>query len=1028
MSKKNKLKAELILEVAQLQERVRELESGTCESIGQDIIEYSPDHIFTLDLDLKIQFVNHPPPGLKTEELVGTPIFRILAKEKQAEIKAILTRVIKTKKPALNETEYHLPDGGLIYYETHTFPRMSPGKVFGLIVILCDITERKQTELALSKTFHLSQYILNTIQTIILVLDPDGKIIRINPYLEKISGYPSNEVEGKDWFSTFLPKRDQEKTRALFQYALHNTPTKGNINPIICKDGKEIYIEWYDRTMMDEDGKIIGLLSTGQDISARLDSDLELQNSEARFRAIFEQAAIGAALLETKTGRYIQINQKYCDLLGYTLEEMLTKTFQDVTFPDDVQENEDYNALLMAGKIPQFSIEKRYIRKNGSTMWGSLTASPIWSPGEKPNTYFHIAILEDITEQKQEKEILRTLLQISQAADQAESLADLFQNFHQIIKKVMPAENLYIALYDQKQDLLTFPYYIDEKDAPLPPKKPGKGLTEYVLRLGKPLFCDQTLFEELIQRGEIELIGTNSAIWLGVPLITSEGVIGIMALQDYQNTGVYSRVDLQFLELISFQAAEAIVRLQNELTIRKSEIDLRKAQEYAHLGSWTWDIKNDQQSWSDEMYNIFGISKTDFSGNLSEVINKSIHPDVWEQLNQSNLSIIHEGKTSPLEYQIRLPDGSIRVVRQEAGDWEFDQQGNLSMLKGYIMDITNRKRAEEELQSLAKFPSEDPSPVLRIAQDDTLLYINSAGITLLPKLHLKVGQIVPPQLQEPVSRSLDHNQVDTFSLEHGKKQYKFTITPIADGGYANLYGVDVTDLDNTIKNLEQSQQNLRSLTAYWQNSIEAERTQISREIHDEFGQHLTALKMDLAWLAKRMPEADEKVERIHDMNMLIDKSIKIVRRIATDLRPNLIDDLGLIATLKWQASEFSQRTNISCELNLPEQDPGLDPALNTTLFRIFQETLTNVARHAEATSVNISLKIKDQTLILTFRDNGRGITKDKLDLTRSLGLLGMRERAIQWGGETTFHGEEGKGTTVTVRIPLPPESNNGGKP
>jgi len=219
--------------------------------------------------------------------------------------------------------------------------------------------------------------------------------------------------------------------------------------------------------------------------------------------------------------------------------------------------------------------------------------------------------------------------------------------------------------------------------------------------------------------------------------------------------------------------------------------------------------------------------------------------------------------------------------------------------------------------------------------------------------------------------------------------------------------------------LEQSRQQLRALTIYWQDTIEAERAHLAREIHDEFGQSLSVLKMDLAWLARRLPEGSAEVERISEMVALVDSSIALIRRIATELRPNLLDDLGLNAALEWQSNDFSKQSGIPCKINLPEQDLDLDPAMKTTLFRIFQEILKNVTHHAQATHVNVSLKQEGHSLILTMHDNGRGITKDELKDPHSLGLLSLRERAAQWGGEVTISGAGGKGTTVTVCIPQP---------
>jgi signal transduction histidine kinase/DNA-binding response OmpR family regulator len=211
---------------------------------------------------------------------------------------------------------------------------------------------------------------------------------------------------------------------------------------------------------------------------------------------------------------------------------------------------------------------------------------------------------------------------------------------------------------------------------------------------------------------------------------------------------------------------------------------------------------------------------------------------------------------------------------------------------------------------------------------------------------------------------------------------------------------------------------LRQLTSYLQGAREEERTHIAREIHDEFGQALTALKMDLSWLSRRLPPGETHLlEKAEVMSDLVDDTIHMVRRVATELRPGVLDDLGLVAALEWQAQEFAGRTGIECELHLGQEDVTLGRDLYTTVFRIYQETLTNVARHAEASLVRVDLEIGLDELVLSVRDNGKGITGDEISDPKSLGLIGMRERARSCGGSITFQGVPGQGTTVTVQVP-----------
>lgn len=219
--------------------------------------------------------------------------------------------------------------------------------------------------------------------------------------------------------------------------------------------------------------------------------------------------------------------------------------------------------------------------------------------------------------------------------------------------------------------------------------------------------------------------------------------------------------------------------------------------------------------------------------------------------------------------------------------------------------------------------------------------------------------------------------------------------------------------------LRHSHEQLRALNSYLQQVREEERTRIAREVHDELGQALTGLKLDLSWLAGRLPRGARPLRRkIKAMSAQIDATIHVIRRVATDLRPGILDSLGLAAALEWQANEFQERTGIFFEMKIESRNLAVDPELTTVCFRIFQETLTNIIRHAGATRVEGTLAHQGDTLILTVRDNGRGIAEREIVDAGSIGLIGMRERAAQVGGEVLFFGLTGQGTTVTVRLPL----------
>ncbi len=227
--------------------------------------------------------------------------------------------------------------------------------------------------------------------------------------------------------------------------------------------------------------------------------------------------------------------------------------------------------------------------------------------------------------------------------------------------------------------------------------------------------------------------------------------------------------------------------------------------------------------------------------------------------------------------------------------------------------------------------------------------------------------------------------------------------------------------------LRQSREELRALAGRLQTVREQERSHVAREIHDVLAQELTRLKLDIAWVRRRLSQStaasqQEMLEdRLATMSSTTDTAINAVQRIATELRPAVLDSLGLCAAIEWQAKEFESRTGIDCATTLPEVDPGLDPDRSTALFRILQESLTNVARHADATKVEIALARQDAQITLSVQDNGRAIPAAKLEDPHSAGLLGMRERASLLGGECHISGSPGRGTRVEARLPRAPE-------
>ncbi|HKW34668.1 MAG TPA: PAS domain-containing sensor histidine kinase [Candidatus Acidoferrum sp.] len=231
--------------------------------------------------------------------------------------------------------------------------------------------------------------------------------------------------------------------------------------------------------------------------------------------------------------------------------------------------------------------------------------------------------------------------------------------------------------------------------------------------------------------------------------------------------------------------------------------------------------------------------------------------------------------------------------------------------------------------------------------------------------------------------------------------------------------VEIAERTHAEEQFKETLDQLRSLAARLQSVREEERASIAREIHDELGQACTAIKMDLALIGRKITKRQTQLRaKIESSMQLVDDMIVTLRRIASDLRPRTLDDLGLAAALEWQGQEFEKRTGIHCHLVLPQEPLNLDPERSTAIFRIFQESLTNVARHSQATSVESSLEIEEDQIIFRVHDNGKGFDPEEAKAKRSLGLVGMQERALLLRGDVCIEGVPGGGTTMTLRIPL----------
>ncbi len=360
-----------------------------------------------------------------------------------------------------------------------------------------------------------------------------------------------------------------------------------------------------------------------------------------------------------------------------------------------------------------------------------------------------------------------------------------------------------------------------------------------------------------------------------------------------------------------------------------------------------------------------------------------------------------------------------------------------------IKDISERKKSEIELrESESKFKmlfnnANDAVFVTQLSNEKSygdFIEVNEVACTRLGYTKEEFLQLSPSAIVSQKSINDFNFNMDRllreehviYDLVHRAKDKK--LIPVEINSHLFLYNEkpmvlsiarDVTERKQAEEKLKRTSKLLRELATHLQSVREEERTMIAQEIHDELGQVLTALKIQISLLANKLNDDQKPLkQKINSLSDMIDASVESVQKISSKLRPGILDELGLIAAIEWQAEDFEKLTNIKCSLSLPKAEIVLEKNKSTAIFRIFQEALTNIARHSQATKTAISLFNHQSNIYLEILDNGKGITQEQIKDFKSLGIHGMEERAMVFGGQVYIEGLAGKGTTVKVEIPI----------
>ncbi len=734
-------------------------------------------------------------------------------------------------------------------------------------------------------------------------------------------------------------------------------------------------------------------------------AEQKLIESEIRFRSVFENSVDAIGVLNA--GIHFFVNPAYLTLFGYShIDELVGKPVIDLIAPDKREYILDIVKRRAKGEVVPSTYETVGFRKDGSEFDMDVNVSSY----DLNFDNYTLVILRDITERKKADDAIReneqryqTLANISPAGifrtDANGSTTYVNPKWGEIsglsAQEAMRNGWLNAVHYEDREKLSA-----NWKDAT---SKHNVSLAEY-----RFVHSDGTI------------------VWVmgqAVPEKNFENqIVGYVGTI----TDITERK----------KAEEEILRISEKR--KELEFIVNKSQTVAFL--WKAEV-NWPVEYVSENISQFGYTPEELlSGALTFA--KMVYPEDLERVTQEVSHYSHSGVNEFVqEYRIVTKSGDVRWVNDQTFV-RRDQNNKITHYQGTVLDITDYKKAEEAIrESEEKFRvlTESTSAAIFIFKGEQFRYLNSyaellTGYTKEELINKKFWEIVHPDYRNLIKeRGLARLRGETVASRYefkivtkaGEERWlDFTAGLIQFEGEPSGIGtaIDITERKRAFEELQKSRQEYRALSAHLQRIREEERASIAREMHDELGQILTSLKMNIAFTRRELEESEsieiknKMLSEFQAMNLTIDKAVSEVRKLITQLRPELLDKLGLIAALEWYSEEYQKTTKINCVFTSESEELFLDHDKELAVFRIVQEAMTNAAKHSDAKSVQIMLGKRENKLSIEIIDDGKGILETGLDGTTSFGLLGMRERASIIGGNLEIFGAPGKGTTVRLVI------------
>jgi len=801
------------------------------------------------------------------------------------------------------------------------------------------------------------------------------------------------------------PWREAALARGYLSSIAMPLKQSGKVVGLVCLySGKKNFFDAEETALLDDLANDISFaLELFEQETLRMKAEQELLQSKQSYQTLTEISPVGVFHTDAG-GLTTYVNPRWCQISGMSAQKALGNGWLKAVHPDDLQALAIEWQQAPSEQRPS-TYSYRFVHPDGSVTWVLGQAVP--EKGIDDQIIGYVGTITDITDLKRAEE----------ESDKAK-------------REVTNQERRFRALIENSSDGLTILTAdgIIQDISPTGAKLKGYSREQLVGKRRSDIAYpeDQPMLQSLFQT---VLANPGKPFNAEYRTVRPDGSCVWLA-GSFKNL-----LHEPYLQGIVVNYRDITEKKNNEIRLQKSEERYRRAEAMGRIGHWEWDRQKDYLSLSDELYYLLEIDKANF-GNRCHEFHDMLHPaDKQGYLIAQEAAVTNDEKLD-ITARVITPGGNTKHVHILA-ELVPDETGAPRYLSGTLQDITEQVLAKNQIINERNLSDSIinslPGIFYLFDREGKHLRWNKnfekvSQYTAEEIVNLRPVDFVGDDEKELLIQKIENvfakgeDSVQSWFLRKDKVKvpYYFTGRSIFYEGKPCLLGVglDFSDRLAAQEKIKKATQQLRELAAHLQNIREEERVEIARDIHDDLGQQLTAVQIALFRLAKQWKHEVELEKQLQGITDMTAQVIKSIRRISTQLRPAVLDDIGLVEAMKWQTEEFQKRFSIPVTAFFSAIPDTLQQDIAVALFRIYQETLTNIARHAEATHVQVRLTSDDRQLMLEVQDDGKGVDEEMIGSKRTLGLLGMQERALMIGGEFIFSSTPAKGTSIKILIPL----------